>query len=156
MKAIKLTKETICGFGLEPRKFPEFAVGDAIAISQWVTEGAKKRVQIFQGDVIAFHKNGISTTFTVRRIGANNVPVERIYPFYSPIIDSIEVVKRGSVRRAKLYYIRGRVGKSARIKERIMTKEQRAIEEHKRAARVAAAQADAPVAAVVSEKSDTN
>ena len=134
MKAIKLTKETICGLGVEPRKFPEFAVGDAIAISQWVTEGNKKRIQIFQGDVIGMHKNGASSTFTVRKIGANNIAVERIYPFYSPSIEAIEIVKQGDVRRAKLYYVRNRVGKAARIKERVMTKEARALLAQKHAA----------------------
>jgi large subunit ribosomal protein L19 len=131
MKAQKLTKETISQLGVIPRDFPEFAVGDAVAVSQWITEGSKKRIQVFEGDVIAFHKNGASTTFMVRKIGANSIAIERIYPYYSPIIDSIKIVRKGDVRRAKLYYVRDRIGKKARIKERVMTKEERAVEAEK-------------------------
>lgn len=136
MKANKLTKETISGLGVEPRAFPDFAIGDTIAVSQWITEGTKKRIQIFEGDVIANHKKGASSTFMVRKIGANSVAVERIYPYYAPLIESIAIVKRGKVRRAKLYYLRDRVGKKARIKERVLTKEERAAEEVKQAARI--------------------
>lgn len=131
MKAQKLTRETINSLGIEKREFPSFAVGDAIAISQWITEGNKKRIQVFEGDVIALHQNGASSTFTVRKIGANSIAVERIYPYYSPIIDSIAVVRKGDVRRAKLYYLRDRVGKKARVKERILTKEQKAAAKQK-------------------------
>ncbi len=130
MKASQLTKETINGLGIEARQFPEFSFGDTIAVSQWIVEGDKKRLQIFEGDVIGLHHNGISSTFTVRKIASNNVAVERIYPYYSPIIDSIKVSRKGDVRRAKLYYLRHRVGKSARVKELILTKE------HKEAALV--------------------
>ena len=130
MKASQLTKETINGLGIEARQFPEFSFGDTIAVSQWIVEGDKKRLQIFEGDVIGLHHNGISSTFTVRKIASNNVAVERIYPYYSPIIDSIKVIRKGDVRRAKLYYLRHRVGKSARVKELILTKE------HKEAALV--------------------
>lgn len=136
MKANKLTKETICGLGVEPRAFPDFSIGDTIAVSQWITEGTKKRIQVFQGDVIASHQKGASSTFMVRKIGANSVAVERIYPYYAPFIESISIVKRGKVRRAKLYYVRDRVGKKARIKERVMTKEERAKEEAKHVARM--------------------
>lgn len=131
MKAERLTKETITALGQTIREFPEFAVGDAIAVSQWITEGNKKRLQVFEGDVIAFHRNGASTTFTVRKIGANSISVERIYPYYSPVLDSIKIVRKGDVRRAKLYYVRDRVGKKARIKERVMTKDDRAAEAKK-------------------------
>lgn len=79
MKAQKLTKETISALGVTPRAFPEFAVGDSIALSQWITEGDKKRLQVFEGDVIAFSNNGASTTFILRKIGANSVAVERIF-----------------------------------------------------------------------------
>ena len=117
MKADKLTRETINTLGMmENRNFPDFSIGDSIAVSQWITEGSKKRIQIFEGDVIAKHQNGSSSTFTVRKIGANSIAVERIYPYHTPVIDSITIVKRGRVRRAKLYYLRDRVGKKARIK----------------------------------------
>jgi|GEM_PF-291667 len=81
-------------------------------------EGIKERLQSFEGDVIARHNHGASSTFTVRKIGAQGVAVERILPIYSPLVDSISIVKKGDVRRAKLFYVRDRVGKAARIKER--------------------------------------
>jgi len=108
MKANKLTKETIL----------------TIEISQIVKEGNKERIQMFLGDVICMKNNGASSTFTVRRIGANNIGIEKIFPYYSPMIDSIKIVKRGNVRQAKLYYLRKRVGKAARIREKIETKKQ--------------------------------
>lgn len=122
MKAQIYTKETICAVSVCDREFPDFKVGDTIAVSQRIKEGEKERLQIFEGDVIAFHKNGASTTFMVRKIGAHSVAVERIFPYYSPLIKSIAVIKRGDVRRAKLYYIRGRVGKAARLKEKIVSR----------------------------------
>jgi len=99
MKPDFLTKETVLDFGVEDRKFPEFRVGDTIQISLKVVEGVKERVQLFKGDVIAFHRNGVATTFTARRLSADNVVVERILPYYSPIITDIKVIKRGDVRR---------------------------------------------------------
>lgn len=126
MKAQHLTRETIRELGAEKRDFPRFEIGDHIAVSQWITEGSKKRLQVFEGDVIAMHHKGSSSTFTVRKISANSVYVERIYPFYTPIIDSIKIVRKGDVRRAKLYYLRDRVGKKAQVKEKILTKEARA------------------------------
>ena len=125
MRAKNLTKETINLIGITDRNFPEFGVGDTIIVSIFIKEGEKKRVQAFQGDVIAMHNGGNSSTFTVRKIGANSISVERIFPYYSPIISEIKVVKKGDVRRAKLYYIRDRVGKSARIKEKVLTKQQK-------------------------------
>ncbi len=156
MKAEKLTKETISHLGVTPRNFPDFAVGDAIAVSQWITEGDKKRIQIFEGDVIAYHKNGASTTFMVRKIGSHNVAIERIYPYYSPLIDSIKVVRRGDVRRAKLYYVRDRVGKKARIKERIMTREERVAEAAKTKAAKAKATSETKVDKVAAPKEATS
>lgn len=126
MKASTVTKETIAQFGVASRTFPAFRVGDTVAVSQFVSEGNKERVQVFQGDVISMGGAGASRTFTVRRISANNIAVERIYPIHAPVIESIKVVKCGSVRRAKLYYVRDCVGKAGRIKERVLTKEQRA------------------------------
>lgn len=125
MKAKNYTKETINQLGINTRKLPNFGIGDTITVSIFIKEGEKKRVQDFQGDIIAIHNNGASSTFTIRKIGANSVAVERIFPFHSPIISDIKVVKKGDVRRAKLYYVRDRVGKSARIKEKILTKEQK-------------------------------
>jgi len=122
MKANKLTKETIAHIGIADRGFPEFNVGDTIAVSQRIKEGEKERIQIFEGDVIARNNHGISSTFTVRKIGANSVPVERIFPHYSPLVESIKVVRRGDVRRAKLYYLRDRVGKAGRVKEKTVSK----------------------------------
>lgn len=124
MKANKRTKETILDEAVTNRGFPKFGVGDTIQIAQIVKEGNKERLQMFLGDVIADHKKGISSTFTVRRIGANNIGVEKIFPYHSPMIDNIKVIKRGNIKRAKLYYLRDRVGKAARIKEKIQTKKQ--------------------------------
>ena len=122
MKAKGFTKETINSLGMYERNFPPFGIGDIVAVSQWVQEGNTKRIQIFEGNVIARHRKGASSTFTVRKIGANSISVERIYPFYAPIIDSIKVVMKAKVRRAKLYYLRDRIGKSARVKEKIEKK----------------------------------
>lgn len=120
MKANKLTKETVAQVGVVDRGFPEFTIGDTIAVSQKITEGDKERLQVFEGDVICQSRNGISSTFTVRKISANSVAIERIFPVFSPLIDSIKVVRRGDVRRAKLYYLRDRVGKAARVKEKVV------------------------------------
>lgn len=120
MKANKFTKETIDAVGTHDRSFDKFQVGDTIAVDQKVVEGDKSRTQRFEGDVIAMHNHGISSTFTVRRIGAHGVAVERIYPYYSPLVEAVKLVRKGDVRRAKLYYVRDRVGKAARIKEKIV------------------------------------
>ncbi len=95
----------------------DFKVGDGVRVHTRVKEGDKERIQIFAGIVIGRKGRGINETFTVRRISYGE-GVERVFPLYSPAIDSIEVVRRGAVRRAKLYYLRGRRGKSARIAER--------------------------------------
>ena len=122
MKAQGFTKETITSLGMYDRNFPQLCIGDIIAVSQWVEEGNKKRIQIFEGNLIAMHKKGASTTFTVRKISANGVSVEKIFPLFSPMIDSIKVVMKALVRRAKLYYLRDRVGRSARVKEKVEKK----------------------------------
>jgi large subunit ribosomal protein L19 len=129
MKAKQFTKETITALGTANRGFPKFNVGDTIVVSQKIKEGDKERLQAFEGDVIAMRKNGVSSTFTVRKIGANNVSVERIFPYYSPLIDSITFKRQGNVRRAKLFYLRDRLGKAARVQEKIMTKEQKEARE---------------------------
>lgn len=125
MKARKLTRETILSYGVEKRSFPEFRVGDTVEVAQVVKEGQKERIQQFKGDIIKFHNNGASTSFTVRKIGANGIGVERIFPLYSKNVNDVRVVKRGKVRRAKLNYIRERLGKAARVKELVLTKEQK-------------------------------
>jgi len=128
MKANKYTKETIREIGMYKRDFPPFQVGDAIEVTQLIKEGDKQRTQTFEGDVLAIRTNGVSSTFTIRRIGANGVAVERIFPFYSPLVQSIKFLRRGDVRRAKLYYMRDRIGKAARVKEKVLTKEQKATQ----------------------------
>jgi large subunit ribosomal protein L19 len=119
MKANKLTKETIANLGITDRGFPEFNVGDTIAVSQRIKEGDKERIQMFEGDVIARNTHGISSTFTVRKIAANAVAVERIFPDHSPLVESIKVIRRGDVRRANLSYLRTRVGKAGRVREKV-------------------------------------
>jgi large subunit ribosomal protein L19 len=94
----------------------EFSVGDRVRVHLKVVEGEKERVQAFEGTVIARKHGGMNETFTVRRVSFGE-GVERIFPLHSPNIDNIEVLSRGSVRRAKLYYLRGRSGKASRIKE---------------------------------------
>ena len=101
----------------ETRAIPEFRPGDTLRVGVKVIEGDRARVQNFEGVCIARANKGINSNFTVRKISFGE-GVERVFPLYSPIIDSIEVVRRGAVRRAKLYYLRGRTGKSARIAER--------------------------------------
>ena len=98
---------------------PEFRPGDTLRVGVKVIEGDRTRVQAFEGVCIARSNKGVGSSFTVRKISFGE-GVERVFPLYSPIIDKIEVVRRGDVRRAKLYYLRGRTGKSARIAERRM------------------------------------
>jgi large subunit ribosomal protein L19 len=99
------------------KSIPEFAPGDTVKVNVKVTEGTRTRVQAYEGVVIARAGGGINENFTVRKISYGE-GVERVFPIYSPSIESIEVVRRGKVRRAKLYYLRGRRGKSARISEK--------------------------------------
>ena len=99
------------------RGVPDFRPGDTLRVNVKVIEGTRERVQAFEGVCIARRNRGINSAFTVRKISYGE-GVERVFPLHSPRIDSIEVVRRGRVRRAKLYYLRGRTGKSARIAER--------------------------------------
>lgn len=98
----------------------DFRIGDTIDVGFTIKEGERQRVQHFIGVVIAMKGKEMSRTFTVRKIGANQIGVERIFPLYSPLIDSVKVTKKGQPRRSKLYYLRDRKGKSAmRVKERV-------------------------------------
>ncbi|MFN3411256.1 MAG: 50S ribosomal protein L19 [Exilispira sp.] len=99
------------------KPIPAFRIGDTIRIHYKVVEGGKERIQPYEGVVISKKGNGISKNVTVRKI-SYGIGVERIFPVYSPRIDKIEIIKRGKVRRAKLYYLRERTGKSARVKEK--------------------------------------
>ncbi|HWL69177.1 MAG TPA: 50S ribosomal protein L19 [Geminicoccus sp.] len=109
--------EAIEGRGGQP--IPEFGAGDTLRVNVKVIEGTRERVQAFEGVCIARRNRGVNSAFTVRKISYGE-GVERVFPLYSPRIASIEVVRRGKVRRAKLYYLRGRTGKAARITERRM------------------------------------
>ncbi len=108
--------ENIAKFN-ETKKIPEFRPGDTVRVGVKVIEGERTRVQAYEGVCIARANKGMGSNFTVRKISFGE-GVERVFPLYSPNIDSIEVVRKGVVRRAKLYYLRGRTGKSARIAER--------------------------------------
>ena len=97
---------------------PEFRVGDTVRVHALIKEGNRERIQVFEGTVIAKKHGGVSETVTVRRV-SYGVGVERTFPVNSPIIDKVEVVRKGKVRRAKLYYLRDRVGKAAKVKEQL-------------------------------------
>jgi large subunit ribosomal protein L19 len=112
----QLEAEAIAHFN-ETKKIPEFRPGDTLRVGVKVVEGERTRVQAFEGVCIARANKGMGSSFTVRKISFGE-GVERVFPLYSPNVDSIEVVRKGAVRRAKLYYLRGRRGKSARIAER--------------------------------------
>ncbi len=102
---------------VEVKDFPKFGAGDTIIVSYKIKEGNKERVQQFQGVVLQRRGSGATETFTVRKM-SGNVGVERIFPIASPFLDEVTVVKRGAVRRARIFYFRERTGKSARIKEK--------------------------------------
>jgi len=103
------------------KAIPTFAPGDTVVIQVRVKEGDRERLQAFEGVVIAIRNRGINSAFTVRKV-SHGEGVERTFQTYSPLVDSITVKRRGSVRRAKLYYLRERSGKSARIKEKLVSK----------------------------------
>ncbi len=100
------------------KDFPDFSPGDTVIVQVKVREGTRERLQAFEGIVIAKRNRGLNSSFTVRKI-SHGEGVERVFQTYSPVVDSIKVKRRGDVRRAKLYYLRGRTGKAARIKEKI-------------------------------------
>lgn len=97
---------------------PSFNIGDTVRVHNLIKEGTRERIQMFEGTVIARHGGGISETFTVRRV-AYGVGVEKTFPIHSPHVVQVDVVRRGKVRRAKLYYLRDRVGKASKVKELI-------------------------------------
>ena len=120
------------------RANPKFSAGDTLRVSVKVVEGTRERLQAYEGVCIAIKNRGINSSFTVRKISYGE-GVERVFPLFSPIIDSIDVIRRGDVRRAKLYYLRGRTGKSARIAEqtdgfkaKLSAQERRAAEDLKK------------------------
>ncbi|NLL03141.1 MAG: 50S ribosomal protein L19 [Clostridiales bacterium] len=113
MDALKIITE-----GQIKENKPVFNVGDTVKVHVRIREGERERIQIFEGTVIARGGSGVSETFTVRRL-AYGVGVERVFPINSPNVDKVEIVRHGRVRRSKLYYLRGRVGKAAKVKQKI-------------------------------------
>ena len=111
----QLNQETVANLGKE---IPKFGAGDTLRVHVKVVEGTRERVQIFEGICIARKNDSINSNFTVRKLSYGE-GVERVFPLYSPIVEKIECVRRGVVRRAKLYYLRGRTGKAARIAEKM-------------------------------------
>jgi len=132
------------------RPVPEFRPGDTVKVNVKVTEGERTRVQAYEGLCIARSGKGINESFTVRKISFGE-GVERVFPVHSPAIESIEVVRRGRVRRAKLYYLRARRGKSARIAEATDVRTRRLIDAERRAAAEAKAEAAAEKAAALEQ-----
>lgn len=100
------------------KEIPQFDIGDTVRIDVNIREGERERIQVFEGTVIARKGSGISETFTVRRV-SYGVGVERVFPIHSPNVKAVSIVRKGSVRRAKLYFLRDRVGKAAKVKEQI-------------------------------------
>lgn len=113
MDALKLISESSM-----KSEVPAFEVGDTVKVYVRIKEGQKYRIQVFEGTVIAKRHGGIQETFTVRRV-AHGCGIERVFPVHSPVVDKVEVVRHGKVRRSKLYYLRDRVGKAAKVKENI-------------------------------------
>ena len=100
------------------KEVPQFEIGDVIRVHNKIKEGTRERIQLFEGTVIAKHGGGISETFTVRRI-SYGVGLEKTFPLHSPNVEKVDLVRAGKVRRAKLYYLRDKVGKDAKVKEKI-------------------------------------
>ena len=113
MDALKIISE-----GSIKAEKPQFNVGDTVRVDVRIKDGDRERIQAFEGTVIAKKHGGISETFTVRRV-AHGCGIERVFPLHSPVVDRVEVIRKGKVRRAKLYYLRDRVGKAAKVKEQI-------------------------------------
>ena len=117
MNLIQQLEQEVAVRVLGDKKIPEFSPGDTLTVNVWIREGDRQRVQRFEGVCIARSGGGLNENFTVRKISFGE-GVERVWPVHSPLIESIEVKRKGKVRRAKLYYLRDRRGKSARIAER--------------------------------------
>lgn len=113
MDALKIISQS----SVKP-ELPEFNIGDTVKVSVNIKEGERERIQMFEGTVIARKGSGVAETFTVRRV-SYGVGVERIFPLHSPNVKNIQVVRHGKVRRSKLYYLRDRLGKAAKVKEKI-------------------------------------
>ncbi len=113
MDALKLMTE-----GMIKEDKPEIKIGSTVRVSVKIREGERERIQMFEGTVIAKRGSGVAETFTVRRV-AYGVGVERVFPLHSPKVEDVQVIRRGRVRRAKLYYLRGRQGKAAKVKEQL-------------------------------------
>ena len=111
MDALKLMSDSCL-----KKEMPEINIGDTVRVNVLISEGDRQRIQAFEGTVIARKHGGIEETFTVRRV-SYGVGVERVFPIHSPKVDSVQIVRRGFVRRSKLYYLRDRVGKAAKVKE---------------------------------------
>jgi large subunit ribosomal protein L19 len=107
----------------QAKKLPDFRTGDTVVVQVKVKEGTRERLQAFEGVVIALRRRGFNSSFTVRKV-SHGEGVERVFPFYSPAVDSVQVVRRGDVRKAKLYHLRELSGRQARIKEKIPQKAQ--------------------------------
>jgi len=112
MEALKIISENSL-----KSELPKFEIGDTVKVHVRITEGDKSRIQMFEGTVIAKKHGGVSETFTVRRV-AHGVGVERVFPIHSPSVTKVEVIRAGKVRRAKLYYLRDKVGKAAKVKSK--------------------------------------
>ena len=134
----------------EDRKIPDFSPGDTVRVNVKVVEGTRERVQAFEGVCIGKKNRGLNSSFTVRKISYGE-GVERIFPLYSPRIDSVELVRRGDVRRAKLYYLRGRTGTAARIAEKTTGAAGKAAQAEREAASAARADAKAKAKAKAAE-----
>lgn len=117
MDAIKFVEQDL----IEANNIPDFKAGDNVSVSYTIREGDKERIQVFQGTVLQRRGIGAKETFTVRKV-SGGVGVERVFPICSPLIDSIKVNKYGSVRRARIFYLRKRSGKATKVKERILIK----------------------------------
>lgn len=113
MDALKIIAESSM-----KKELPEFSIGDTVKVGVRIREGKNERIQMFEGTVIAIKGSSVSKTFTVRRV-SYGVGVERVFPLHSANVDSVQVIRKGKVRRAKLYYLRDRVGKAAKVKEDI-------------------------------------
>lgn len=113
MDALRIIEE-----GSLKKELPEFEIGDTVRVSVRIKEGERERIQVFEGTVIAKKHGGVSETFTVRR-SSYGVGVERVFPQHSPFVEKVEIVRKGKVRRAKLYYLRNRTGKAAKVKQKI-------------------------------------